>query len=326
MKIENLKSWLLASGSLLLVLIIDMFTPLGVAVGVLYVAAFYFVTNTKVQSIIFFAAVSILLVLLKLALFTDDHAGWMIFVNRGISVAAIIIVTVFAVRQKRLQQKLDTERELHMRALRRKNEKLETYRQSLNLHLLVTVIDKDGLIIYVNKPFSRISKYSPDELDGRSFFSIGELSEKEKIEIQDTIHSGQSWRGEIKSRAKDGSVYWCDTVIFPIKDHDGNVVEYFSIGMPITDRKVLEQEQEKNLKAFETILWKVSHKLRAPIATCQGITLLLDKKHEAGSGMDEIETAAMLNRRHCTNELEAFSREIISIIESKGVGKTKAAS
>lgn len=57
-----------------------------------------------------------------------------------------------------------------------------------------------------------------------------------------TIKEGNTWHGEIKNLAKDGSYYWVATTIAPLKNKDGKVEEYFAIRTDITIRKNAEEE------------------------------------------------------------------------------------
>lgn len=299
---------------LLAVFILDMLLPLGVAIGVLYIVAFYFATRISARAIGYYAAVCVVLVLVKLLFFVSAETGWMVYFNRLLSVVAIVVVAVFAIRRRKLADQINWERETYIRVLRQKNERLQTYKRSLNLHLLMSVIGKDGLISFANQPQCALSGYAVNELIGRSFYNTCELASEARKEIENTVNSGAAWRGEIKSKTKDGLNYWCDTTIFPISDGSESAGKFFVISLPITERKLLEMEQEQNLRTFETILWQVSHKLRAPIATCKGITYLIEK--EGAVPDNEVEQMALKNRKRCTHELEQFSREIIEIIEA----------
>jgi PAS domain S-box-containing protein len=51
------------------------------------------------------------------------------------------------------------------------------------------------------------------------------------------ISSGQSWHGEVCNRAKNGDLYWVDSVIVPFKNDDNEIDKYVSIRIDITESK-----------------------------------------------------------------------------------------
>ncbi|MEZ0308331.1 MAG: PAS domain S-box protein, partial [Ramlibacter sp.] len=120
--------------------------------------------------------------------------------------------------------------------------------RTIQLHSLVSVTDLAGRIVDANDGFCNLSGYSRDELLGQThrIVNSGVQDQAFWTGMWETITAGQPWRGEICNRAKDGSLYWVDSIISPFMGEDGRTKRFISVRTDITARK---QAEEALLKA-----------------------------------------------------------------------------
>ena len=159
---------------------------------------------------------------------------------------------------------------------------LEEIRYALDQAAIVAVTDQRGIITYVNEKFCEISGYSRAELLGQDHRIINSgYHPKEFIrDLWRTIAHGQIWRGELRNRAKNGSIYWVDTTVVPLLNADGKPRQYLAIRSDITQRKAMEQQlaDQAALAQLGEFAAVVAHEVRNPLAGVKGSLQVLQSR------------------------------------------------
>ena len=149
----------------------------------------------------------------------------------------------------------------------------------------MVIADSLGRVEWTNPAFSRLTGYSQEEVEGRSFEAFnrsGEQDESFYREMDRTIFEGKPWHGELVNRRKDGSLYFEEETITPVLDSNGHIAHFICIKNDISSRKQMEadlrrarEKAEKDHVAKSRFFAVVSHEIRSPIHSMLGMLELL---------------------------------------------------
>lgn len=176
---------------------------------------------------------------------------------------------------------------------------ISDYKLALDESGSVTISDSNGIIKEVNDNFCKKTKYSKDEVIGKShnISNSGFHPRDFFTNLWGTITKGEIWRGEIKNKAKDGSFYWVNTTIIPFLDETGKPYQYVSVRFDITNRKSVEADLIKAKQAADAanraksqFLANMSHEIRTPMNAVIGFSELLSKSVQDTKQLSQVES------------------------------------
>ncbi len=193
--------------------------------------------------------------------------------------------------------------------------------------MMVVITDIKGTIEYINPKFTEITGYEREEVVGKTphILSSGEHDTSFYKDLWDTLLSGKAWRGEFYNKKKDGSFFWSQTSIAPIREQGNEITHCVAIAQDVTQQKKAEDDlHEALLKAEDAtqaksdFLANMSHEIRTPMNVILGFLELTLRD----SKLSENQQANLSKAYHAAKGLLYLINDILDVSKSES-GKLK---
>lgn len=126
--------------------------------------------------------------------------------------------------------------------------------------------EPDNPIIFANDSFLSLTGYRREEVFGKSFnFLLAHSADAEALaRIKAEFEGSSNGGAEVLYRRKDGSEFWSAVFISPVRDEDGDIVQYFASLVDLTRHK--ESEVQSRM-----LIDELNHRVKNTLSTVQSI-------------------------------------------------------
>ncbi len=106
----------------------------------------------------------------------------------------------------------------------------------------IVVTDPAGTIVYANPALERVTGYSRSELLGQNprVLKSGAHDGAFYARLWSTLLAGQTWRGTLTNRRKDGTLFDEEAAISPVRDSSGGITAYVAVKRDLSAERALE--------------------------------------------------------------------------------------
>jgi|GEM_PF-3080754 len=206
----------------------------------------------------------------------------------------------------------------------------------------IFITDNDTIngpkITFVNKSFTSLTGYSPNEVIGKHpRLLFGENTEsKEKENIYNYLNNNSlSYKGIITNYKKNGNQFISETSILPVYDKLNKITHHIGIQNDITSNinekkklKELKENLERSNKNLQQFAYSASHDLQEPVRIISNYLELIELKYlenldDNGKRYIQYVLNSSKRMRNLINDLLDFSRVNSKLIKRKLVDLNK---
>ncbi|MEN8798536.1 MAG: PAS domain S-box protein, partial [Flavobacteriaceae bacterium] len=115
---------------------------------------------------------------------------------------------------------------------------------------------EDNPIIYYNRAFQKLTGYTKKEIMGHNcrFLQAKDRNQEGVKQIRQAIKDGSSCQVQVRNYKKDGTMFWNEVSVNPIRTSNGKITHFVGIQNDVSERVMAEQEINHLIKIFNDSL------------------------------------------------------------------------
>jgi diguanylate cyclase (GGDEF)-like protein/PAS domain S-box-containing protein len=180
---------------------------------------------------------------------TIDYGKQRLILVTGTFISLLFFILVWSIASRRDSMMIANE-ELKLEVAERQRAEVQMRQLTSAVEQTddaIVITDRHGIIQYVNQSYERDTGFSSAEAVGKkpSIVKSGLHDAAFYQRLWGTIQRGEVFREIFTNRRKDGTPYYEEKTITPLKDSEGQIVRFVATGKDITARMEVDRENQR---------------------------------------------------------------------------------